>query len=131
MIKNRGLFFVSVLAATASCTSTKPVESAPSTRSPSASRTPEFVNNVSIQPGVRSSNTGLYHTASREPVGSAPMHHGLSSSSIEHFSPVQFKYAILLDAAVEEMGNEKLFGYIDEWRSEEHTSELQSHVNLV
>jgi cell wall-associated NlpC family hydrolase len=36
-------------------------------------------------------------------------------SRIESYSPLQFKYAILIDAPVEEMDNERLLQFIDEW----------------
>jgi len=72
---------------------------------------PTFIENISADPyapktGVRPSSTtnnSVSNTFSME--GNAP---GI-------YTPMQFKYAILMDVPVEALNNLKLFSFIDEW----------------
>ncbi len=76
----------------------------------------QFVDNVSINPDnkqnpeIVSTNSTNKRTATYRP--SAHISH---NSAIENYSSLQFKYAILEDASVEEMQNEKLLEFMEEW----------------
>jgi cell wall-associated NlpC family hydrolase len=76
----------------------------------------EFINNVSITPGGNQSATPTENKKDNNYYIQPANHKRLSrSSAIENFSSVQFKYAILEDAEVEEMRNEKLLDFMEEW----------------
>ena len=72
---------------------------------------PSFIENISVNPYASSSaitpaastNNTVSNTFSME--GNSP---GV-------FTPMQFKYAILMDVPVEALNNLKLFSFIDEW----------------
>jgi hypothetical protein len=73
------------------------------------SSSPEFIQTISIK--------------GKEPVETPPLVKSTSTantgqvdkSTIELASPVLLKYAILMNAPVEELNNEKLITFIDEW----------------
>ena len=94
-----------------SCTALKPVISNKADNSSSQrDNQPVFIENISISPlaagpTIPPSNTfnnTVSNTFSME--GNAGI-----------FTPLQFKYAILMDVPVETLNNEKLFSFIDEW----------------
>ena len=79
----------------------------------------QFIDNVSLHPESHKDKTGAStetpdqpdHYTSPAPASTRAMY----KPDIENFSLLQFKYAILIDASVEEMDNEKLLNFIDEW----------------
>ncbi|MBS1918549.1 MAG: C40 family peptidase [Bacteroidetes bacterium] len=95
------------------CSSTKPASSSSAqNNSPKQSGSIQFLNNVSIHPESHYDETGSAKPSS----ASSYYHYNFSNpSGIENYSPLQFKYAILLDAAVEEMSNQRLLAFMEEW----------------
>lgn len=76
----------------------------------------KFVDNVSIsaQPhrAVNSANKISPQQFNSPSVNRQFSH---TSSIIETYSPLQFKYAIRMDAPIEEMNNARLLQFLDEW----------------
>ena len=116
-MKMKNLFFLSVILFLAvSCSTLKPASSGNAAPAGDAQKKPsiEFINNLSINPrgnqDIASANNKKKNSFYKQP-------HIVSYhvSPIEDFSSLQFKYAILEDASVEEMQNEKLLGFIEEW----------------
>lgn len=105
---------ISVLAA--SCSTLKkasaPAEPQVKSNPPSKSR-PVFIEDISFKPGNESK------PASSIKVEKAPSNkqsHSINTSSaIEVLPTTRFKYAILLDAAVEDLSDDKLISFIDDW----------------
>jgi lipoprotein Spr len=95
----------------ASCSTLKPDSSGNTASEPGKPKqsSMEFINDVSINPGTTSANKKNNNYYKQ------PARVSSHSSTIENFSAVQFKYAILEDAAVEEMRNEKLLDFMEEW----------------
>ncbi|HLK31000.1 MAG TPA: NlpC/P60 family protein [Puia sp.] len=100
-----------------SCSTLKPTNSSSSTNStPQKQSSLQFIDNVSINgdnkknPETVATNNTYKRTATYRP--SAHISH---NSAIENYSSLQFKYAILEDASVEEMQNEKLLDFMEEW----------------
>ena len=108
----RWISIILLAACVSSCTALKPVISNKADNTvPQRNNQPVFIENISTGsstagPHIISSGTGnntIKNTFSMEG----------NSSGI--FSPMQFKYAILMDVPVEALGNLKLFSFIDEW----------------
>jgi lipoprotein Spr len=101
-----------------SCSTLKPAATGNSSTSSGTQKQSslQFIDNVSINPDnkqspeVVSTNSINKRTATYRP--SAHISH---NSAIENYSQLQFKYAILEDASVEEMQNEKLLEFMEEW----------------
>ncbi len=94
------------------CSTQKPaavVKTAPVNKT--RSQAPRFIENISAdpyasKPGIKpaaTTNNSVSNTFSME--GNTP---GI-------YTPMQFKYAILMDVPVEALNNLKLFAFIDEW----------------
>jgi lipoprotein Spr len=107
----KNLFILStILFLAASCRSSRPLASQKPASSAEKKGSVEFIDNISIGPGSNENKTGRETTAlNTDRKGS------FSSSSIENFSSLQFKYAILTNAPVEQMNNEKLLSFMEEW----------------
>src|ERR1035438_2212882 len=110
-MKMKNLFFLSTLFFfAASCSTLQPAGSgkAASDADKQKQSTIEFINDVSIKPASNQDNTG----SAPKKISYYKQPHIISyhTSAIEDFSSLRFKYAILEDAAVEEMQNEKLLG---------------------
>jgi NlpC/P60 family len=73
---------------------------------------PEFIENISIKPVKGGESIEPPPLKKEAGLGSAAAG---DKSSIEFASPVLLKYAILMNAPVEELNNEKLIGFIDDW----------------
>src|ERR1700754_1401774 len=92
--------------------SSSSVSPAASTHTQKKSGSPEFIETISIKPAagktaieappIKKENTGVSTNAG-------------DHTSIEFASPVLLKYAILMNAPVEELNNEKLIHFIDDW----------------
>ena len=98
-----------------SCSTMKSSSSTAATNAPTAqkkSSSPEFIETISIKPltgkeaieapPLKKENTGRSINSG-------------DHSSIEFASPILLKYAILMNAPVEELNNEKLIHFIDDW----------------
>ncbi|MFI5154112.1 MAG: C40 family peptidase [Chitinophagales bacterium] len=73
----------------------------------------QFVDNISINPSGhrdQGSTYTSYPSASGKP-GKEP-----SQGSVEKYPALRFKYAILLNCSVEELTNDRLLSFIDEWQ---------------
>ena len=95
-----------------SCTALKPVIGG-GTRSDSAPRNnqPTFIEHISTNPYSSESKIAPVNN----PNNSVSNTFGMEGNSPGIFTPMQFKYAILMDVPVEALNNLKLFSYIDEW----------------
>ena len=119
MLKN--LIFITSLFCLATSCSTQRSSSGSATRatpantpksSKSSNSSIEFINNIAIKPDAHRDNTGSSITTIS---GNNTGHAGYASGEIENFASLQFKYAILENASVEEMGNQKLLSFMDYW----------------
>jgi len=96
------------------CSSTKPASASSTAQNNSQNKSGsiQFLNNVSIHPESHYDETGNAHPST----SSSTYHYDFSNpSGIENYTPLQFKYAILLDASVEEMNNQRLLAFMEEW----------------
>ncbi len=106
---------LAILIVTTSCSTMKnssSVSPAASTHAQKKSGSPEFLETISIKPQtgkqaieappLKKENTGASISAG-------------DHSSIEFASPILLKYAILMNAPVEELNNEKMIQFIDDW----------------
>lgn len=112
----KNLFFLLVLFFfAASCSTLHSISSAKTATDPDTQKQSsiEFINGVSINPGGNQANTAS--DTKKLSYYKQPNIHSYHTSAIEDFSSLQFKYAILEDAVVEELRNEKLLGFIEEW----------------
>jgi cell wall-associated NlpC family hydrolase len=101
----------------ASCSSLKPAASKPVNNASSKNQSSiEFINNVSLSPEPHHDKTGgvSASNSNNQPTTSA-FTHSTYNTGIENYSPLQFKYAILMDATVEEMNNANLLTFIEDW----------------
>lgn len=110
-MKNR-FIFLGIISVLVSCSSVKPVASNSSySGNATNSSSPEFINAISLNPGAGSANRDV---ASRSSINHGT--HGENhTSSMDRYSSLQFKYAILENASVEEMTNIRLLEFMDEW----------------
>ena len=121
MLKNL-LFIVLTACLAASCSSLKPSasRSAGSTNgAPSAKQAPgnenvQFISNIAIKPDAHQDKTGSSITTTSVAGNSSSTHYG-SAAAIENYPALQFKYAILENASVEELNNPKLLSFMDYW----------------
>ena len=117
--KMKNLLFILLICLFAfSCSNLKPATSNSSSADKQTNASSiKFIDNISINPQSQShsykNNTGRPSGSSISP--SAYYRDYRYPSAIEAYSSLQFKYAILTDAPVEEMSNEKLLQFIDEW----------------
>jgi cell wall-associated NlpC family hydrolase len=128
MLKNN-LFILAIACLSASCSSLRPAASSapgkPSTQdnSNAGGSSPRFINNISIHPDSRQdrsrssiTNISSTNTGNSANTGSTPAISGpYSPSSIENYPALQFKFAILENASVEQLDNPKLLSFMDYW----------------
>ena len=115
MLKNI-VFVLLILILSASCSSLKPAATnqaaTGTTAQPSSSI--EFIDNITIRPDAHKDRTG----ASIETTGifgeKAEASHS-RSGALENYTALQFKFAILEDAMVEDMNNLKLLSFMEYW----------------
>jgi lipoprotein Spr len=117
MLKNL-IFILTLGCLAASCSSLK--TSASRSASPSSSTNSpkqagsgdniQFISNIAIKPEVHQDKT-----ASSISTTVAGSHNYASSAAIENYPALQFKYAILENASVEELDNPKLLAFMDYW----------------
>jgi cell wall-associated NlpC family hydrolase len=114
---------ISVLGASCSTVKKASVPAANQQRkTTSATASPVFIENISFTPGQENSKPASFGSAqdksfnSKEPaVMPVYTNSGNTGSSIESTSSLRFKYAILLDAPVEEMNDAKLLEFMEDW----------------
>ncbi|HTS45950.1 MAG TPA: NlpC/P60 family protein [Puia sp.] len=102
---------ISIIFFAAACSTTKPATSgnaAPGNGTNRSSVT--FIDNISLTPGSANTDKKNYSTNSTK-----AGNYVSTPGSIESYSALQFKYAILTNASVEQMNNEKLLDFMDEW----------------
>ncbi|HMH24642.1 MAG TPA: C40 family peptidase [Puia sp.] len=94
--------------------STPPAASAPSKARSGSS--PEFISNISIKPDAHRDRTGSsIEPAITNKTSNTDKRPDYLSGAIENYPALQFKYAILEDARVEELDNAKLLSFMDYW----------------
>ena len=118
MLKNI-IFILTLACLAASCSSLKPSASrsaAPSnsTNSPKQAGSGDniqFISNIAIKPDAHQDKTA----SSISTTTVAGSHNYVSGAAIENYPALQFKYAILENASVEELDNAKLLAFMDYW----------------
>jgi len=122
MLKNI-IYIFAIACLSASCNSLRPASSpAPGNasaqeNSSSGGSSPQFISNISIRPDShqdksRSSLTSMRSTdAGKTATVSGPY----APSSIENYPALQFKFAILENATVEQLDNPKILSFMDYW----------------
>jgi cell wall-associated NlpC family hydrolase len=99
-----------------SCSSLKPDTSNLNSADKSSNASPKFLNDISIGSNSgTAAHKGNASGTSRPVDGSAFNSDYKFPASIESYTTLQFKYAILTDVPVEEFRNEKLVAFVDEW----------------
>lgn len=91
-----------------SCAILKPKETAKQSAAPAQEQI-EFIDGVAIRRDGKAAESA--HRSRNTRIGNAPT----TVNSIEEARPWQFKYAQLLDLPVENVVNEKLYNFIEEW----------------
>lgn len=113
---SRLLILACISALTASCSTLKkasaPAEPQVKSNAPSKAR-PVFIEDISFKPGAEKQ---AVPTVNVEKAATNKQSHSINTSeAIEVLPSTRFKYAILLDAPVEELNDDKLLSFIDEW----------------
>ena len=100
----KNLFALGTVILLASCGSNRPTASKtiPS-QSPEKNSSVTFIDNISINPGGNS-------TLKAASLGTAA-----TGNTVEDYGLLRFKYAILLNTSVEDLNNQKLLQFMDEW----------------
>ena len=111
----KNLFFlIAIIFFASSCSSLKPASSGSTTsNNQKQSSSLQFIDNVSIKPNGNKSPEVV--TNKRNNVEYKRPVKTLYGSGLENYSALQFKYAILENATVEEMQNERLLEFMEEW----------------
>ncbi|HTI07170.1 MAG TPA: NlpC/P60 family protein [Puia sp.] len=116
MLKNL-IYILSLACLAASCSPSRSTTSRPSTpatnthTTTNSSGSVQFINNIAIKPDAHQDNTGSSITIA----GSNTGHAAYASGEIENYPALQFKYAILENASVEEVDNQKLLSFMEYW----------------
>ncbi len=92
-----------------SCAILKPKETARQAEPPPKQEQFEFIDGVAIRPDAKAGTNP--HKSRNTRIGTPPT----TVNSLEEARPWQFKYAQLLDLPVEDVVNEKLYSFIEEW----------------
>jgi len=74
----------------------------------------QFISNIAIKPDGRGDKAGSTVATNTISDNRGSTHYG-STTAIENYPALQFKYAILENASVEELENAKLLTFMDEW----------------
>ena len=109
------LYLVAIIVIGSSCSTIKTTSasaSSPTTHSEKKAGSTAFLENITIKP-VNGKETVEAPPLKKE--GSTGSGSTGDKASIEYVSPTLLKYAILMNAPVEELNNEKLISFIDEW----------------
>ena len=105
-----------VLFVFSSCSTFKPAVTKPH---PPASPTQtdgsvQFISNISVNPDSHKDKSGSSITTMNKNAKTAP-YADRSVTAIENYPALQFKYAILENASVEDLNNPKLLSFMDYW----------------
>ena len=119
MLKNF-LFILSLACLATSCSSSRPTtrSTVPSTQPRTANNSGtsvQFINNIAINPDAHQNSTGSSISTATSSNSNHTGHAGYASGEIENYPALQFKYAILENATVEEMDNQKLLSFMEYW----------------
>lgn len=122
-MKNQILLFSILILGVYSCTSLRRGNSSPAAAPPQKQATasqssPTFIENISIKPANGQSSAKTTTSAGKSTTSSYPALSNESESPVtglEANAGVMFKYAILLDVAVEEITDFKLIEFIESW----------------
>ena len=121
MLKNL-IFILTLACLAASCSSLKTSAS----RSPASSNSTgsakqassgdniQFISNIAIKPDAHQDKTGSSISTASVSDGRGNTNYA-SATAIENYPALQFKYAILENASVEELDNPKLLSFMDYW----------------
>jgi lipoprotein Spr len=117
----RNAIFIAVLGIVAtSCSTVKPAASRPAATAPptstSSSGSIEFINNIAINSDGQQDHSHNSHSGANKktPVKTAS-YNDRPGGPIEDYSALQFKFAILENASVEDLNNPKLLSFMDYW----------------
>jgi len=76
----------------------------------------KFIEGIEITPGSISDNQALGTVTEKKANSKQTIHtSNINVSSIEDCSPLQFKYAMIMEREVESLTNPSLYSFIDEW----------------
>lgn len=121
MFKNN-LFIVTLLCLLASCSTLKPGASRSSSSSATETATSssgkgnvQFISNIAINSDNNQDKTHSSISSFGSKSKTAPYADRSASSTIENYPALQFKYAILENASVEDLDNPKLLSFMDYW----------------
>jgi len=106
------LTIIAVALALSGCSSLKPAAAKSQSASPAGGGgSIEFLNNIAVgSPTAQDRQLPGGNAGSSAETLMSPVH-----GAIEAYSPLQFKYAILTNATVEEMDNLKLLNFMEQW----------------
>jgi len=121
MLKNLSLIVLTACLA-ASCSSLKPSasqsaaakNSTQSSKQASKDENVQFISNIAIKPDGHQDKSASSITTTSVAGNNSNTHYG-SAAAIENYPALQFKYAILENASVEELDNAKLLSFMDYW----------------
>jgi cell wall-associated NlpC family hydrolase len=120
MLKNL-LTILSLAVLVGSCSSLRSSASGSSTQS-TKNQSIEFIHGISVKPDARQDKTGssietpaAFRDNNKGNSGADHPDYGANGGSMENFSALRFKYAILENAAVEDINNPKLLSFMDYW----------------
>jgi cell wall-associated NlpC family hydrolase len=88
-------------------------KSTASARPAVVNKNPKFLDNISVTPESSTTNINEANKTNRKT--SREQNYFPYSSDIEKATPLQFKYALLLNTEVEEIRNARLYKFIDDW----------------
>lgn len=117
----RNTIFIVILCVVAiSCSTVKPAASrpaaTPSQTSTSSSGSIEFINNIAINSnGQQDQSHSSRSGANKKTPVKTVSYNDRAGGSMENYSALQFKYAILENASVEDLNNPKLLIFMDYW----------------
>ena len=99
-----------------SCKSLQPVTSRTSNAGPVKKKNPQFLDDVSINPGEKKSHDFTYKKSAQRPNKNYYENIAPSSSfNVEKADLLQIKYAVMMDVPVEQLNDLPLLQQIDHW----------------
>jgi cell wall-associated NlpC family hydrolase len=108
------IFIVTLFLLATSCSSVRPAASRPPASTTTESTgSVQFISNISIKPDGRQDKTHSSITSFNKDSKPATVDH--PSGPIENYPALQFKFAILENASVEDLNNPKLLSFMDYW----------------
>jgi cell wall-associated NlpC family hydrolase len=120
MLKNP-IFLLSVICLATSCSSLRSstsgttASSASGNTQSSSNGSIQFINTISIKPDAQQDKTGASMETVNTTNNNTTDNAAGSSGTTVKYSALQFKYAILEDAKVEDLDNPKLLDFMEEW----------------